>query len=165
MTAPIEKPSVYLESSVISYLSNRLSRDYLVSAHQRLTREWWETKRTDFQIFVSSLVIEEISQGDQEQASKRLSVIAELPIIEPDYEAKELARLYIARGAIADVASDDALHMATASVKALDYLLSWNCKHIANERVRRAIERLNEECERPTPFICTPLELMEILGG
>ena len=157
--------TVYLETSVISYLVSRLSRDYLVSAHQRLTREWWETRRSEYEVFISQLVIEEIEEGDLEEAKKRVAAVTGIPIIATDSEALELASRYISKGILGEGAFDDALHMATASIKSLDYLLTWNCKHIANEKVKRAIEHLNEDFGWSTPFICTPLELIEITGA
>jgi predicted nucleic acid-binding protein len=132
---------IYLETSVISYLVGRLSRDVVVLGNQELTREWWANRRGDSDLFISELVIGEISIGDAELARQRLDLAARLRLLAVTEEAERLAPFLLRAAGLASNAQTDALHMAVAAVHGMDYLLSWNCSHIANAAIRRAIER------------------------
>jgi len=159
----MEKPTVYLETSVISYLSSRMSRDLVVAGHQQVTRAWWELHRDEFEIFVSPVVLEEISAGDPEESARRLEIIrTNAGIIRNSSEAEELAALFIKIGMLPPKAANDAAHVAVAAVKGIDYLLTWNCKHIANARVNRVILKVCQDLGYSAPLLCTPLEL---IGG
>lgn len=126
-------PSVYLETTFISYLVGRLSRDSsLVASNQDLTREWWDTRRFAFDLFVSGVVIDEARKGDPSLAAKRLEIIEGLQILDVPSEARSLADRLIRHTQIPAKAEIDALHIAVASVHGMDYLLTWNCAHIAN---------------------------------
>lgn len=156
-----EKPSVYLETSFISYVTNRLSNDLLVAAHQKLSREWWEERRLGFSLFVSELVFQEATKGNKEAVEQRkslLSGITSLPVTE---DAAELAVYFLEQKAIPEVAIADGLHMAVAAVNKVDYLLSWNCKHIVNAAVRKKVITLCTNKGLQCPTICTPFELYE----
>jgi hypothetical protein len=152
--------SVYLETTFISYLVARPSRDLLVAGHQQATQDWWANRRAAFECFVSQVVIEEASAGDPGEAQKRLAMIEELSALEVTTEAEELAQTILSRGALPTIAARDAAHIAVAAVHSVDYLLTWNCKHLANAQITRKIASVCQEMRYPMPLICTPEELM-----
>ncbi len=116
---------------------------------------------SDFDILVSELVREEVVKGDAEASDKRMGTIAEMPILRTTEEAVSLAERLVSTGPIPREAAADALHIAIAAVNGVDYLLTWNCKHLANAILRGRIEALVEEAGYACPVICTPEELME----
>jgi hypothetical protein len=155
------KPGVYLETSVISYLVGRLSRDVVVLGNQELTREWWATRRADYELFVSETVISEAAIGDPDLARQRVEICDGLQLLAISDEAERLAPLLLKAAGIAPNAATDALHIAVATVHGMDYLLSWNCAHIANATIRRAIDKQCRASGYEPPVICTPQELIE----
>jgi hypothetical protein len=155
------RPTVYLETTVVSYLVARPSRDLVIAAHQQLTREWWDTRRGDFDLFVSQAVIREVSAGDPQYASLRLNALSGVPLLEITHEALELAAALIRGGAVPAKAADDALHIATAAYHEADYLLTWNARHIANAQARRAVANVCLTHGYEMPVICNPGELMQ----
>lgn len=152
---------VYLESSVISYLAARPSRDIVATAHQQLTREWWERRRTHFDLYVSIEVLNEIRRGDPAAAQLRLGFVQSLPVLEADDRARALAAEILRSAALPHKAAADAAHIAIAVVNGMDFLLTWNCTHIANGIVQRAISRLSRDMGFEPPTIVTPEALME----
>lgn len=154
------KPSIYIESSIPSYLTARASRDVVKIAHQQITQEWWERK-DNFELFISEIVIQEISQGDQEAAQRRLDTVGNFPVLALDEEALIFAHKLISAHLLPDKALLDALHIAVATYNGMDYLLTWNCKHIANAIMRPKIEQMCRLMELVPPVICTPEELLE----
>ncbi len=152
--------TVYIETSVISYLTAHLSRDLLTAAHQQITREWWDKHRLRFELFISLLVEEEAKRGDREAASRRVGVIADLPRLEIVEEAYALAKDLIAAGALPPSAQDDAAHIALAAVHNMDYLLTWNCRHIDNAENKPLVRSVCAAHGYTCPEICTPEELM-----
>ena len=157
-----KKETVYIETTVVSYLTAWLSRDLIRAAHQQITQEWWHNRRNDFEIFVSEFVINEASAGDTEAAEKRLEVLENIALLDVNSDVENLAIKLIADKALPAKSVTDALHIAVASVHGIDYLLSWNCKHIANAEMQSAIEKVCQEQGYKCPKICTPEEL---LGG
>jgi hypothetical protein len=155
------RAKVYLESTVISYLAGRPSRDLIVAAHQQLTQDWWETERARFDLFISQLVIDEISAGDQVVAQKRLSFVEGIPLVSVTEEVSLLAEQFLASKSLPAKAAKDAAHVAVATVHGLDYLMTWNCKHIANATIQRAITGVCLAAGLELPVICTPEELRE----
>lgn len=155
------KPGVYLETSVISYLVGRLSRDVVVLGNQELTREWWATRRADYELFVSEAVIGEAAIGDSDLARQRVEICDGLQLLAISDEAERLAPLLLKAAGMAPNAATDALHVAVATVHGMDYLLSWNCAHIANATIRRAIDKQCRASGYEPPVICTPQELIE----
>ena len=153
------KPKVYLETTIISYLAARPSRDIIIAAHQELTNEWWENRRKRFDLFVSQLVIQEAKSGDKEAARKRLGLLEPIPSLELNDKAISLARILM-NDAIPPKAVEDALHIAVAAIHGMDYLLTWNCKHIANAEKEHAIATVCRSNNFEPPIICTPEELM-----
>lgn len=153
--------SVYLETSVISYLTARPSRDIVIAGHQQTTRDWWQTRRTAFDVYVSELVLKEARGGDPQAAADRLAIIETIELVEVSSEALTLANRLVADAAIPQKAIADALHVATAVTSGIDFLLTWNCKHIANAIMRSRIERICRASGYEPSVICTPEELME----
>ena len=152
--------SVYLETTFISYLVARPSRDVIVAGHQQTTQEWWDNRRSRFDCSVSQVVIDEASLGDPAEVQKRLAIIAGLPTFEVTEDAKALATAIMAAGMLPAHAFPDAAHVAVSAVHAVDYLLTWNCKHLANAQIARRIAVVCEKSSRKMPIICTPDELM-----
>ena len=134
----------------------------MVAAHQQVTVEWWETVRPNTDCFVSSFVIQEVSRGEEAAAQKRLASISGFPVLNLNEPIRELAEKYWVAIDIPEKARIDAFHLAVAVWHRIDYVLSWNCKHIASGRVRRALQGINDRLGIVTPVICTPEELMEV---
>jgi len=153
------KQKVYLETSIISYLAARPSRDIIIAAHQELTNEWWENRRKRFDVFVSQLVIQEAKAGDKNAAQKRLDILEQMPLLELNEKVISLARILMGE-VIPPKAVEDALHIAVATIHGMDYLLTWNCKHIANAEKEHAIAAVCRSNNFEPPIICTPEELM-----
>ena len=152
--------SVYLETSFISYLVARPSRDLLVAAHQQITHEWWDKRRSDFACSVSQVVLDEASIGDATEAAKRLAIVRSLSMIDATEEAEALTQAIIAAGILPPHAFPDAAHVAVSAVHKIDYLLTWNCKHLANVQISRRIALVCENVGYQMPTICTPEELL-----
>ena len=155
------RQKVYIETSIISYLTAGLSNDLRVAANQNVTIEWWDTRRFDFEPFVSELVIAEARLGDSKLAQKRMDVISVLPILDVTEKVRELAKKLVSEGPIPDTAEMDAYHIAVAAVNGMEYLLTWNYTHIANAVMRPRIEEICRLQGFEPPVICTPQELME----
>ena len=154
------KSKVYIETTIVSYLTARPSRDLIVVAHQQLTREWWEQRRTAFELFVSPLVLDETGAGDPQMAEVRLTELAEIPVLALTEDALALAEDLVENGPLPKNASEDALHIAIATVYGIDYLLTWNCRHMANAQMRQAVASRCASRSYEAPIICTPEELM-----
>ncbi|MGQ0540341.1 MAG: type II toxin-antitoxin system VapC family toxin [Blastocatellia bacterium] len=135
------RETVYIETTVVSYLTAWLSRDLIRAAHQQITQEWWNNRRSDFELYASEFVINEVSAGDSLAAEKRLSVLTDIPLLDVTHEVEYLAERLVTNKAVPTKAATDALHIAVATIHNIDYLLSWNCKHIANAEMRSAIDR------------------------
>jgi hypothetical protein len=154
------RPGVYLETTVISYLAARPSRDLIVAAHQAITRQWWDERRRGFALFVSQLVVDECRRGNTEAMSRRLDLLRGVTALDVSREAQTLAAALLADRAFPPTAPGDAAHVAVAATNAMRYLLTWNCAHINNAQ---SVERIESVCARrgyPCPVICTPEELM-----
>ena len=128
--------SVYIETSIPSYLTARPSRDVRAAAWQQITSQWWDEARDHYELFTSALVIVEASDGNPEAASRRLEALQGIAELVIDDEVKALAEKLVTEGGIPTAAEADALHVAVAAVHGIDYLLTWNCRHISNSRSR-----------------------------
>lgn len=157
----VSRGNVYVETTVFSYLAARPSRDLRVAAHQQITAEWWDSRRHEFELFISQLVVEEASAGDPDAASRRGAYLEDLNLLELSATALALAERLLADGAVPKAAAEDALHIAVAAVHGMQYLMTWNCKHIANAATRSRIEVVCNEAGYDMPVICTPEELLE----
>ncbi len=154
------KPKVYIETSIISYLAAHPSRDLIIAANQQLTHDWWDTKRPGFDLYISQLVTQEASAGDQVAAQHRLERLAEIPLLALNDEALQLAERLLNEKTLPPESTEDALHIALATTNGMDYLLTWNFKHIANAVMRSRIEHICREAGYEPPTICTPQELL-----
>jgi len=154
-------PTVYIETSIISYLAAQPSRDLVTAAHQQITYDWWRRRRSAFDLFVSQLVIDEAAAGDPDGAARRSALIAELPLLDVTPAVTSFAAFLVEAAALPVRAGADALHIALAAVHGVDYLLTWNCAHIANAGLRVLVERACAKQGYAAPTMCTPEELME----
>lgn len=155
------KPSVYIETTIISYLMARPANDLILAAKMTATRDWWEQRRDDFDLFISETVYTEIAAGDPQAARLRLDAISEIPRLTVSQDARQLAKELLIGIPLPAQAATDALHLAVAAVNGLDFLLTWNCRHLANAALRWRIEYLCHQATFQPPMICTPLELLE----
>lgn len=153
--------SVYIETSIISYLTSRVSRNLIGAARQQLTQAWWDT-RINYDLFISEVVYRECAAGDANAAKKRLDAIEGLALLRVTREAIEISKALVGRGIIPAKAAEDALYISIATVHAMDFLLTWNCKHIANPEIQKRIALYLEEQGLFLPFICTPDELLGV---
>jgi hypothetical protein len=154
------KSKIYIETSIVSYLTSRSSRDLVTAARQQLTAEWWESKKKEYALFISQAVVSEASDGDQHAAQKRLSITKKIPLLDVTEEAIELAEFLVKKTPFPEKASIDALHIAIACVHEMDFILTWNFKHIANAAIRSKLEVITHSKKRRLPIICTPEELL-----
>jgi len=154
------KPRVYLETTIPSYLTAWPSRDLVRAAHQQITRDWWDRRRAEFELYISQVVLRECQAGDATAAAERLKILQDLPLLEQTEEATRLAQALVDRVPLPERAAVDALHVAIATVHGVDYLLTWNCTHIANATLRDPIESVCRENGYEPPAICTPDELL-----
>ncbi len=156
-----EKPKVYIETTVVSYLVARASNNITVSDRQRLTRRLWEEYSDAFEFVTSDLVLEEAERGDPREAERRITLLDDLRTSPLSPEAAALAHKLIEAGAVPPQSLSDAQHIAIAVVHGIEYLVSWNYKHIVNETKR---QHINDVCVatgyQPTT-LCTPETLME----
>lgn len=150
---------VYIETSMVSYLVARRSRDLIMAARQQITVDWWEQARQNYELFTSGLVLEEARSGDSTEATKRLAALAGLPLLDIDSNVAALTNQILGKSILPAKAGSDAVHIAVATVHRIDYLLTWNCKHIANAHVRKMLDRLFRTAGYEPPVICTPEEM------
>jgi hypothetical protein len=153
------KPTVYIETTVPSYLTAWPSRDLTRAAEQQWTRDWWDCKDV-YELRVSSLVMQECNAGDPDAAADRRKALADIPILETTDAAEALAATLMLQVRLPDKALADALHIAIAAVNGIEFLLTWNCKHIANAVLRPRIEAVCRKAGYEPPVICTPQELL-----
>jgi hypothetical protein len=152
--------TVYLESSIISYLAARPSRDLITAARQQVTATWWDHHRADFRLFVSDEVVREIRDGDADAVARRVALLPGLEVLGVTAEAVEVAKALVDDRCMPREAASDALHVGIATVNGMEYLLTWNCSHIANAQMRGRIERLIRLRGHQPPVLCTPEELI-----
>ena len=151
--------TVYVESSVISYLASRPSRDLVTAARQTITLEWWEERRRQCEVYISTLVEEEISRGDSSAAKRRLAYVAEIPALEVTDQANTLAKDLLEQRAAPKSSAEDALHICIAAATGMEYLLTWNFKHINNAETKTMIAKVIEAHGFVSPVLCSPEEL------
>jgi hypothetical protein len=155
----VTRAAVYIETSIVSYLTARPSRDLLVAAHQQLTVTWWEQQRSHYDLFTSQVVLAEARAGDPEAAQRRIAVLERLSLLDITDTAITLAAALVSGQALPAQAAQDALHIAVPCVHRVEYLLTWNCAHLANARLRSRIEQVCRNAGYIPPIICTPEEL------
>ena len=151
--------SVYIETSIIGYLTARSRNDVIFQARQELTRGWWESSREDYELVTSQLVLDEVNAGDADAAAERMQLLTGIPLLAlTDPQADSLADALLAANLLPAKARSDAEHVAIATVHRVDYLLTWNCKHIANAATLTAVYRLLGSRGYTPPLIVTPEE-------
>lgn len=155
------KSKVYIETTVVSYLTAWPSRDVVIAGYQQTTREWWRDAASRFDLVASQLVMQEAGAGDAAAAKDRLAALGSVTLLDATEEAAELAEQLLAFGAIPAKAAEDAGHIAIAVTNGVEYLVTWNCRHIANATMRSHIERICRNAGYEPTIICTPDELME----
>jgi hypothetical protein len=157
--APMSE-SVYIETSILGYLTARPSRDLVVTANIEVTREWWDTRRDNFKLYSSQAVVKETSQGDTDIAAQRLKIIRDLELLTLTQTVLDLAEQFLGRSNLPAKADVDAVHIAAATIHSMDYLLTWNCKHIANAQIQRKLAEISLDFGYQLPILCTPYELL-----
>ncbi len=161
MNNDTEKPKLYLETTIPSYLTARQSRDVIQLARQQITAEWWNSRLNDFDIFISQIVTDEAGSGDPDAARKRMRAIRSFPLLEITDEVAELAEKILRKGVIPEKGARDATHIAVAVCHGMNFLLTWNCRHIANAEKIKALENICKSEGYELPVICTPEEFSE----
>jgi predicted nucleic acid-binding protein len=152
--------SAYLDTNIVGYVASRPSRDVVTLAHQQITREWWNGRRNHFDLHVSELVLFEAGRGDESAARERLDLLRGLPVLRIDASARALADKIFRATLLPDKAAADALHLALSAVNGMDYLVTWNCTHLANGAVLKVVNRVCVDNNYEPPIVCTPEELM-----
>ena len=153
-------PRLYLETSVVSYLTAKPSTNIITAAHQLITNRWWTLRRDDFELLISELVLAEAARGDAEAATRRLAALEGIPRLGITKAVSELAGSVVQAHLLPAKAFPDALHIAIAAVHSVEYLLTWNCSHIANAELLPRVTTLVEDAGFNMPFVCTPEELL-----
>ena len=154
------RKTVYIETSVVSYLTARPTADLLAAAWQKITVDWWETRRNRFALHTSDVAIEEAGRGDPEARGRRLAALSGIPILPITEASIELSKGLVRGGALPARALNDALHVAVSAVHGVDYLLTWNFRHLDNAETKPVIRSVCARHGHAGPEICTPRELM-----
>jgi len=152
--------SVFIETTIPSYYAARRSRDIVQAARQELTIEWWDNRRLRYELLSSQIVLDEVARGEESMAQRRLAMLADIPLLVISDSVIEIADELLADNVVPEKASDDALHIACAGVHGVEFLLTWNCKHIANPHNRYRIQKCFDRHQIRMPVICTPEEFI-----
>jgi hypothetical protein len=150
---------VYIETTFVSYLTARPNRDVVIVGRQQITHDWWDQARADFELCTSLLVLQEAGSGDSEAAQERLLILKTMILLDTTEAAVILSEELVRARALPEKAADDALHIAIAASQKIPYLLTWNCRHMANATMRPVIEAVCASQGYKAPIICTPEEL------
>ena len=155
------KKKVYIETSIVSYLSSRISKGLIQAANQAVTEEWWNIRRDKYELFTSQYVIDEARLGNIEAANRRSVYLSEIPLLEVNDECRLLSRQFTSpEGPLPAAAEIDASHIAMATFHKIDFLLTWNCRHIANAEIEAQLQEVAIKLGLRLPMLCTPFELM-----
>jgi hypothetical protein len=153
-------PSVYIETSIVSYLVARPSRDVVMAERQRQTHDWWANRRAGYRLFASEVVMREAASGEPEMVRRRTQALRGIPLLIIDPPVSVLTRALVERGPLPKRAESDADHIALATVNGLDILLTWNCRHIANPWMYATIAKVCRAHGFEPPILCTPADLL-----
>ena len=154
------KPKLYMETTIPSYLTARPSRDLIIAGHQQITKEWWDRRRDAFDIYISQCVVDEAKAGDLAAARERMKAIKELRLLDITPGVGDLAASLLRAGVIPRRAVTPAAHIAVTAVHGMDFLMTWNCVHIANVIIAKAVANVCRRHGLECPVICTPEELL-----
>ena len=152
--------TVYIETSILGYLTARSTKDLILAANIEITRDWWEFRRNAFILYTSEAVLDEVAQGDAEIAAQRLEILRDFPLLALNQAVQDLAAQFLARSSLPPKARVDAIHIAAATIHGMDYLLTWNCKHIANAQIQGKLAEISLDFGYVLPILCMPNELM-----
>ena len=152
--------TLYIETSIVSYLRQRPSPQVVIAARQLLTHQWWNDERSKYELVTSQYVIDEASAGDPTLAAERLESLDGIPLLPLDVDIAQVADEIMARAILPPKARTDALHIAMVAHHRIQYLLTWNCRHIANATILPRIHQLLNDLSIPIPIICTPEEMV-----
>jgi hypothetical protein len=155
------KKTIYLETSIVSYLTARPSGNLIAAANQKATIDWWESRRQRFSLYISDLVLEEAGRGDPGASQRRLEALAGFPVLPLSPAATQLAAALIEE-VLPARALDDALHVAISAVHGMDFLITWNCRHLDNAEIKPIVREICTRQNFRCPEICTPQELMGV---
>ena len=153
--------TVYIETSIVSYLRENPAAAAETVQRQGITRRWWEDYRVRYDLVTAQYVIEEAAAGQGDLATERLQHLAGLPLLPLGDDVDELAAEIVSRAILPADAIVDALHIACAAVNRVDFLLTWNCKHIANPLILPRVFRTLDDFGIPFPVICTPQDMLD----
>lgn len=156
------RPSLYIETTIPSYLVASAPSDALMAGQQRATKQWWRARRSDFDLFTSQFVLNEVTAGNQKMSRKRLQAMHDIGMLAVTFEVDELARHILSKHLLPSKAAVDAFHISVATIHRMHFLLTWNCTHINNREIIPHVERIAADMGYVLPVICTPLELMGI---
>lgn len=152
--------TAYIETTISSYHTARNARSILQASRQLATQEWWDGGCSGFELVTSTETLNEAGEGDPDMATERLALLRGLRVLPVTREAAELSRVLVATGLVPAIAAPDAVHIALASVHGIDFLVTWNFKHIANPHIRERLRaRINDSGFR-MPVMCSPGELL-----
>jgi hypothetical protein len=152
--------TVYIETSILGYLTARSTKDLILAANIEITKDWWEFRRSNFILYTSEAVLDEVAQGDKEIAPQRLEILRDFPLLALNQDVQNLAVQLLTRSNLPPKARIDAIHIAAATVHGMNYLLTWNCKHIANAQIQGKLAEISLDFGHVLPIFCTPNELM-----
>ncbi|MEG4495502.1 type II toxin-antitoxin system VapC family toxin [Microcoleus sp. D3_18_C4] len=152
--------TVYIETSILGYITARSTKNLMLAANIEITRDWWEFRRSAFTLYTSEAVLDEVVQGDAGIATQRLEILRDFPLLALNQDVQDLAVQLLTRSNLPPKARVDAIHIATATVHGMDYLLTWNCKHIANAQIQGKLAEISLDFGYVLPVLCTPNELM-----
>lgn len=152
--------TVYIETSILGYLTARSTKNLIIAANMEITRDWWELRRNAFTLYISEAVLDEVAKGDPALAAQRLDILRNFPLLALNQSVQDLAAQFLTRSNLPPKANIDAIHIAAATVHSMDYLLTWNCKHIANAQIQGKLAEISLDFGYVLPVLCTPNELM-----
>jgi predicted nucleic acid-binding protein len=152
--------TVYIETSILGYLTARSTKNLILAANMEITKDWWELRRNDFTLYTSEAVLDEVAQGDAAISTQRLEILRDFPLLALNQAVQGLAAQFLTRSNLPPKAKVDAIHIAAATVHGMDYLLTWNCKHIANAQIQGKLAEISLDFGYVLPVLCTPSELM-----
>jgi hypothetical protein len=159
VTQWLQMETIYIETTIVSYLVANPSQDLILTAHQELTREWWREERGLYRCVTSEEVIREASLGDPTMSRRRLESLSEMPVLRVDDAVRLLAKELVQERLLPPTVISDALHAAVASLHKVDYLLTWNCRHLANPHLQKGLRTFMAARRLVLPEICTPIDL------
>jgi hypothetical protein len=157
-----EPIKVYLETTVVSYLTSRPNRDIVIAAYQEITRQWWADERQYFDLFISELVVREASQGDPDAAKDRLDVLKEIAMLGRSDDVDRLAKHLLNSKCFPTKAEDDAVHIAFAAAWHIPLMITWNMRHLLNPVMQPRIQAACQSLGFQAPVICSPDSLRRV---